>query len=117
MSQGFDLRVHHIDPKTGRVNRVDPYRLIIDKEHGRRFERPPGSKCYYSENGELLDSPELQAQREAKAKAEAEARAAAALAAQAPAPVAPVAPAKVDPPADKKANIKANASEESLGVK
>lgn len=73
MPEPFDLKVHHIDPKTGRIHRIDPYRLFIDKEHGRRFERPPGSRTFYSEGGELLDSPELQAKREAEAKKQAEA--------------------------------------------
>jgi hypothetical protein len=49
---GFDLTVHHIDAKTGRVKRVNPYKLHI-KQGNRIYER---YNKFFLENGVECDS-------------------------------------------------------------
>ena len=61
----FDLRVHNVDSKTGKLTGTNPYRLICN-EQGWRFERPVGSGFYYTQAGDLIDSPELRKSRENK---------------------------------------------------
>lgn len=39
MSEGFDLKVHHRDKKTGRVVKTTPYQMKVSKEHGTYFIR------------------------------------------------------------------------------
>jgi hypothetical protein len=61
--QEFDLKVHSVDSKTGKLTKKNPYRLICN-EKGWLFERPPHSGIFYSQGGEVMDSPELRKQRE-----------------------------------------------------
>jgi hypothetical protein len=55
MSQGFDLRTHIRDPKTGQVIKKQPYKLYIGKfdgsNVGKFYERPVGSGNLFYENG------------------------------------------------------------------
>lgn len=89
----FDLKVHHHDPKTGRLVSSKDYKLMISSE-GRFFEQPIGSGLLYTEDGKLAKDLN-------KEKAEAQAKAdAAALEAQARVSEEP---AKVEAPAKKKA--------------
>ena len=39
MSEGFDLKVHHREAKTGRVKKVTPYQMKVSKEFGTVFIR------------------------------------------------------------------------------
>ena len=55
--EGFDLRTHIRDPKTGRVIGSQPYRLRVSREGGRQFERPVGSGVWYFEDGSLVNPP------------------------------------------------------------
>lgn len=48
---GFDLVVQHRDPKTGRVVKVNPYRMIAH-EGVQYFERPKHSGNLWFQNGE-----------------------------------------------------------------
>ena len=41
----FDLKVHIRDAKTGRIEKVQPYKMHVDKEKGTFFERD--NKLYY----------------------------------------------------------------------
>lgn len=56
--RGFDLRVHIKCPKTGELVRKQPYRMVVDKEHGVEFIRD-GRR--YSESGKPLDGKEIPA--------------------------------------------------------
>lgn len=55
-NKGFDLRVHITDPKTGRVVKYQPYRMLIDREKGTTFIRD-GKR--YSPDGTLLGPEEV----------------------------------------------------------
>lgn len=61
--QEFDLKVHTVDNKTGKLTSKNPYRLICN-ERGWLFERPPGSGMMYTQAGELVDSPEIRKAKE-----------------------------------------------------
>jgi hypothetical protein len=50
----FDLRTHIMDPKTGKMVKVQPYRLHISAEFGHVYERD-GKKFY--PNGEPWIDP------------------------------------------------------------
>lgn len=54
-SSSFDLRVHHRDPKTGKIIRVTPYIMKCSKEHGTKFER---DGVEYYANGEMVHAPQ-----------------------------------------------------------
>jgi hypothetical protein len=60
----FDYRVDHINSQ-GKVTHRTPYRMVIDQEHGKRMERPPGSGLWYNEDGTLLkdESAAIKAQQ------------------------------------------------------
>lgn len=60
MSEGFDLRTHIRDPKSGRIIIDQPYRLYISKDGVRVFERPPGSGNKFYENGEKIPTEQSQ---------------------------------------------------------
>lgn len=44
----FDLKVHHREEKTGRIVRVNPYRLHCSKEFGQVYERD--GQLFYPNN-------------------------------------------------------------------
>ncbi len=46
---GFDLRVHIRDLKTGKMIKEQPYKLHVDKERGKAFER---DGKFYTLNGQ-----------------------------------------------------------------
>lgn len=54
----FDLRVHHRDPKTGKIMRENNYVMRLSKEHGTTFERdgieyyPDGSRVHKAQEVE-----------------------------------------------------------------
>ena len=61
MHDPLDLKVHHKNPKTGRTERITPYRLHIEGRV-RMFEMPAGSGKFFFENGEEVpakDCPKL----------------------------------------------------------
>lgn len=39
MSEGFDLKVHHRDPESGKVVKTTPYSLRITKDEGATYTR------------------------------------------------------------------------------
>lgn len=45
MSEGFDLKVHHRDAKSGRIAKVTPYQLKVSKETGQTYIR--GGVIFY----------------------------------------------------------------------
>lgn len=49
----FDLRVHHRDPKTGKILRANDYVMKVSKEAGTRFER---DGIEYHANGERVQA-------------------------------------------------------------
>lgn len=51
--KGFDLKVHHIDPKTQRMTKITPYTMYGIRDVGEFFER--GGKFYYANNEEVTD--------------------------------------------------------------
>lgn len=62
MSQGFDLKVHHREVKTGRVVKVTPYQMKVDKENGTTFVR--GGVTYFPD-GTVKHDPKAE-KKEAK---------------------------------------------------
>ena len=60
----FDFRVEHYN-KEGKVVHKDPYRRVVDQEHGERMERPPGSGKWYRSDGSMFkdDSAAIEAQK------------------------------------------------------
>ena len=62
MSEQFDLKTHYRDPKSGKVVRVSPYRLVVSKRNGdvvKVFERD-GIKRY--ENNEIVSEAPVHAE-------------------------------------------------------
>lgn len=57
--QGFDLRTHVINPKSGKLLRRQPYRYVVDKDHGNYFIR---DGKLFSEQGKLLSGESLKAE-------------------------------------------------------
>lgn len=53
----LNLKVHHKNPKTGKIERVTPYRLHIDGRV-KKFEVPRGSGVFFYENGESVPAAE-----------------------------------------------------------
>lgn len=53
--QGFDLRTHIVDPKSGQIIKEQPYRRVVDKEKGTYYIRD-GKR--YQENGMCMDPVE-----------------------------------------------------------
>lgn len=60
--EGFDLRTHIRDAKTGNVKKLQPYRLRI-KNGVKIFER--GGKFFY-EDGSEVQKPEVKAESKEK---------------------------------------------------
>lgn len=59
----------------GKIVREDPYRMVVDQEHGQRMERPPGSGVWYRPDGSIWkdESVAIRAQAEqAKIQAQEE---------------------------------------------
>lgn len=54
----FDLTVHHIDSKTGRVKEVTPYKLIVEKGKPEIFIRKVNGveKKFYADGTEVIES-------------------------------------------------------------
>jgi hypothetical protein len=50
--EGFDLRTHIVDPSSGKLIKVQPYRRVVSKEDGTFYIRD-GKR--YSEQGHLMD--------------------------------------------------------------
>ena len=50
----FDTTVHHFDPKTGKVIKETPYRLVIDRDRGNFYIRD--NKRYHMD-GSPMDMP------------------------------------------------------------
>ena len=58
----FDLKVHHKNPKTGRVERSTPYKLRVSPQ-GKIYTR---DGIDYYESGELVNKPVVKKQEEVK---------------------------------------------------
>ena len=68
----FDLRTHIRDPKTGQIEKAQPYRLVIE---GGKQTYHRGGKSYYGNGEEIISPSEQKMRKEAaleKAKIEAE---------------------------------------------
>lgn len=65
MSEGFDLRTHILDAKTGEVLKVQPYRLVV-KGDKKIFIR---DGVEYYEDGTRISEPTIVPPVELKAKA------------------------------------------------
>jgi hypothetical protein len=63
MSQGFDYKVHHRDPKTGRVTKASPYTMKVSKEDGQVLIR--GGVRFYP-NGDPIQPIEVPVEAEKK---------------------------------------------------
>lgn len=70
--EGFDLKVHHRDPKTGAVTKATPYRMVVSKDHGTRFHRD-GIE-YYPDGSRVTPLP-VEKQEEKKVEAPVKAKA------------------------------------------
>lgn len=62
----FDLTTHKRNSK-GIITSRNPYRLYV-RGNTKVFERPPGSKNMYYENGELISGPIFDGENAAKAE-------------------------------------------------
>lgn len=60
----FDFTVEQYD-KHGKVISKNPYRRVVDQEHGERMERPPGSGIWYRSDGSIFkdESAAINAQK------------------------------------------------------
>ena len=72
MTEPFDLRTHIRDPKSGRIVVEQPYRLYVQKDGGKVFERPPGSGNKFYENGEKVPEKEPEVLMAAKMEVKVE---------------------------------------------
>lgn len=71
--EGFDLRTHIIDPKTGAKIRTQPYRMVVSNDEGTYFVR---DSRRYNAQGVALDAlPPEEAKALAGAQPKAEAKA------------------------------------------
>lgn len=52
----FDKTVHHKNPRTGKVERVEPYRVHVTQRYGKCFEK---KGKYFWENGQELTEDEV----------------------------------------------------------
>jgi len=55
---GFDLRTHIVEPKTGQLLKYQPYRRVVDGNDGVYYIRKDenGTERRYNENGKLIGS-------------------------------------------------------------
>ncbi len=53
----LSLKVHHKNPKSGKIERVTPYRVVFEGRV-RKFEVPTGSGKFFFENGEAVPAAE-----------------------------------------------------------
>ena len=49
--KSFDLRTHIMDPKTGAITKVQPYRLHVSRDNGEFYER---DGTMYTRGGEVI---------------------------------------------------------------
>lgn len=55
--KSFDYRTHVLDPRTGKIDKVQTYKITFSQDKATLIERPIGSGYFYNLVGELVKQP------------------------------------------------------------